>query len=132
MYYHTHLERVLEISDLAVVPRHDARHFTALVPRRVLCTLIRKVEIALDAINLLLVARLETVEVVPCTIPFPNHISELEVLRLDVTLHALHLINGLLCRASLELEALGLVEQVEVLSSQVRVEFRESLVLVLP
>lgn len=108
------------------------RHLAALVARGILGTLVGKVEIALDAVNLLLVARLDAVQVVASTVTLADHVGKLEVLGLDVALHALHLVNRLLRRAGLELEALGLVEQVEVLRTEMRVELGEGLVLVLP
>jgi hypothetical protein len=78
------------------------------------------------------VRALHAVDVVAGTVALADHVGELEVLGLDIALHALHLVDRLLCRVGLELEALGLGQQVEVLVTQLRVEFRQRLVLVLP
>ena len=50
---------------------------------------------------------LATIEIA-CTIPLANHVSELEVLRLQITLHTFHAIDSLLRRVGFELELLEL------------------------
>jgi len=78
------------------------------------------------------VARLDAVDVKAALVALANHLCELKVLGLDVLLHSLHPVDRLLGRVGLELHALALAEQVEVLGPQLRVEFGQRLVLCLP
>jgi hypothetical protein len=98
----------------------------------VLCTLVCKVELPTQTVDLILVAGLLTVDVEPGAIAFPEHVSKLQVLRFEIALHSLHAINSLLGRVCLELHRFELGKHVQVLCPKLAVKFGKSLVLVAP
>jgi len=123
---------VLELLDLPIVPAEHARYLRVLRARQVLGPLVGEVELTAHTIHLVFVARLAAIDLEPRTVTLANHVSKLEVLRLDVTFHALHLVDSFLCRVGLELHLLELGKHIEVLRAQLAVQFGERLVLVAP
>ena len=65
-------------------------------------------------------------------IAFADHVGQLQVLCLHLSLQLLALVDGFLGRRGLELNLLEFLEQVEMLLSQLRVQLRQRLVLCPP
>mgnify|MGYP001570878685 CR=1 FL=1 len=137
---------------MPVVLAEQRRHLRSLRPRRVVSSLLRKPQVPLQALELVLLAlqssqvsssfflrskeekahRFHPVDIKPRAIPLANHVGQFEVLRLDVPLHPLHPIDRLLSRVGLELHTLVLAEHLEVLVPELRIELGERFVLVAP
>lgn len=125
-------QRILELGELTVVFLDEGRRVGRLVARGVIGALIGEAEVTLEALELILMARLDAIDVEATLIALADHLGELEVLGLDVLLHPLHPVDRLLCRVGLELHALALAEKVEMLSPKLRVELGERLIFGLP
>lgn len=75
---------------------------------------------------------LQSVGLESSAVALSNHVGQLEILGLHVSLHALHLVDAFLRRVGLECGLLLLAEQVEVLCAELSVELGQGLVLLPP
>ncbi|CAG9945583.1 unnamed protein product [Clonostachys rosea f. rosea IK726] len=123
---------LLKVGHLAVVLGEHGGEFVALASLQVVGAVVCHAELALELLNLILAAAARSVLVVECAVPLADHVGQLEVLGLDLALQLLAPVDGLLRTGGLELDRLELLQQIEVLLAQLRVEFRQGLVLCAP
>lgn len=75
---------------------------------------------------------LDPIEIMSSSVSFSDHISQLQILCLDIPLHPFHSINRLLRRIRLQLHTLVFAQHFEMFVSELRVELGERFVLVPP
>lgn len=122
------LQGFLQISHLTVILGQQRRDLSALRPLRILRPVNSKPELALNLLQLLFVRSSETVPVVQCTVTLTDHISQFQVLRLELALKLLPAVYSLLRRGGLDLEALGCLQKIQVLVTELRVQLGQSFI----
>lgn len=119
----------LQISHLTVVLGQQRRDLSALRPLSILCPVNSEPQLPLDLLQLLLVRPSKTVPVVQGTVTLTDHISQLQVLRLELTFQLLPAVDRLLRRGGLDLETLGCLQEIQVLVTELRVQLSQSFIL---
>ncbi|KAI6775152.1 hypothetical protein HG530_001910 [Fusarium avenaceum] len=121
-------EGLLKVRHLTVVLGEHGRKLVALAALHVVGLLLCQAKFPPELLDLILAAAARAVLVVKGAITLADHVGQLEVLGLDLTLKLLSSVDGLLCAGCLELNSLELLKEIEMLVSQLRVQLRQCLV----
>lgn len=122
-------QSLLQVSHLTIILGQQRRDLSALRPLRILRPVNSKPQLALNFFQLLLIRTSKTVPVMESTVTLTDHISQLQVLRLELTLQLLPAVDSFLCRGGLDFETLGCLQEIQVFLSELRVKLSQGFVL---
>ncbi|KAI6763584.1 hypothetical protein HG531_012972 [Fusarium graminearum] len=99
-------DRLLEIRHLTVVLGKHRRKLVALAAFEVVGPFLSETELTPKLLNFILAAATRAILVMKSAVTLTDHVGQLQVLRLDLTLELLASVDGLLCAGRLELNCL--------------------------